>query len=283
MRPHRDRPMTRYLPVLALACAFVAGDASAWSAEGHRIVAHIADAGLTPEARAEVERLLEGEAVPTLAGVSTWADELRDTDPEAGKRSARWHYINFDGRCGFEPPRDCKNNHCIITQTNRLYRVLADPDRDVAERARALKFVVHFVGDMHQPLHASPRDDKGGNDYQVNLHGEGSNLHRIWDGTIIARRDLAAEDHAEALLEETPPHDPTLASDRPLVEWALESCRLVEAGKVYPAEGVHVIDEAFLDERLPLAEQRLRDAGLRLAALLNHALAPPKRAATPAP
>lgn len=266
--------MTRFLPVLALACAFVAGDASAWSAEGHRIVAHIADASLTPAARAEVERLLAGEADPTLAGVATWADDLRETDPEIGKRSARWHYINFDGRCGFEPPRDCKNNNCIVTQTNRLYQALADRDRDPAERTRALKFLVHFVGDLHQPLHASPRDDKGGNDYQVNLGGEGSNLHRIWDGTIISRRGLDAETYAEALLESPLQPDPTLSSDRPVVDWALESCALVEDGKVYPAEGVHVVDEAYLDERLPVAEQRLREAGLRLGAMLNHALAP---------
>lgn len=279
MRPHRDRLMTRFLPVLALACAFVAGDASAWSAEGHRIVAHIADAGLSPAARAEVERLLAGEADPTLAGVATWADELRDTDPDGlGKRSAKWHYINFDGRCGFEPPRDCKGNNCIVTQTNLLYRILADPARDPADRAMALKFVVHFVGDLHQPMHASPHDDKGGNDYQVNLGGEGTNLHRIWDGTIIKRRNLVAEDYADVLLETPLPRDPTLSSDRPVLDWALESCQLVEDGKVYPADGVHVIDEAFLEARLPVAEQRLRQAGVRLAQLLNHALAPPEQA-----
>jgi hypothetical protein len=270
--------MPRFVPLLALALACVAGDALAWSAEGHRIVARIADAGLTPAARAEAARLLAAEPDPTLAGIATWADELRDNQPELGKRSAKWHYINFDGRCGFEPPRDCKGDNCVVTQTNRLYRILADTRRDPAERTMALKFLVHFVGDLHQPMHASPRDDKGGNDYQVNLGGEGSNLHRIWDGTIIERRDLSAEDHAEALLEHLPSSDPTLQSDRPVLEWALESCRLVEDGKAYPAEGVHVIDEAFLDERLPLAEQRLRDAGLRLAQLLNHALAPPTRA-----
>ena len=271
--------MPRLLPLIALSCAFVAGDAAAWSAEGHRIVAHIADAGLTPAARAEVERLLAGEADPTLAGIATWADELRDTDPDGlGKRSAKWHYINFDGRCGFEPPRDCKGNNCIVTQTNLLYQVLANPDRDPADRAKALKFVVHFVGDLHQPMHASPRDDKGGNDYQISLGGEGTNLHRIWDGTILERRDLAAADYAEALLDAPLPPDPTLSSDRPVLEWALESCRLVEAGRIYPPEGEHVVDAAFLDERLPLAEQRLREAGLRLAELLNHALAPPKRA-----
>lgn len=269
--------------LLFLAGALAAGSAVAWSAEGHRTVAHIADAGLRPAARAEVERLLTvaGQPDPTLAGVATWADEVRENDPVLGKRTARWHYINFDGRCGFEPPRDCRNNQCVVTQTNLLYRVLADPRRGDAERARALKFIVHLVADLHQPLHASPRDDKGGNDYQVNLGGEGSNLHRIWDGSIIARRGLAAADHADALLETPLPEDPTEGSDRPVLDWALESCRLVEAGEVYPPEGGHVIDEAFLDARLPLAERRLTQAGYRLADLLNHALAPPRTQSQP--
>jgi len=268
--------MSRHLALLALAGALLAGDAFAWSAEGHRTVAHIADAGLTAEARAEVDRLLAGEADPTLAGISTWADELRDTHPQLAKRTSKWHYINFDGRCGFDPPRDCKGNDCVVTQANLMFRTLADPRRDDAERAGALKWLVHLVADLHQPMHASLRDDKGGNAYQVNLGGVGSNMHRIWDGTIIERRGLRAEDHADALLSEREvPHDPTLSSDRPTLEWALESCRLVESGDLYPAAGGHVIDEAFLDARLPVAEARLHQAGLRLAKLLNHALAGP--------
>ena len=251
--------MTRFLPVLALACAFVAGDASAWSAEGHRIVAHIADAGLSPAARAEVERLLAGEADPTLAGISTWADELRDSDPELGKRSAKWHYINFDGRCGFEPPRDCKGNNCIVTQTNRVYRILADSSRDTAERAVALKFVVHLVGDLHQPMHASPRDDKGGNEYQVNLGGDGSNLHRIWDGTIIKRRDLAAEAYADVLLE-----TPRRTTRRCPQTGPCSTGRWSPAGwsrtarSTRPKACMRSTTPSYA--RLPLAEQRLRVA-----------------------
>jgi hypothetical protein len=266
--------MPRFLPLLAVALAFVAGDAFAWSAEGHRIVARIAEAELTPEARAEATRLLAGEADPTLPGIAAWADGLRDTDPELGKRSAKWHYINFNGRCGFEPPRDCPNNNCVVTQANLMFRTLADPAKDDAARAQALKFVVHFIGDLHQPLHASPRDDKGGNDYQVNLHGKGSTMHRVWDGTIIERRGLDSAAYAAELLATPMPTDPTLFSDRPTLEWALESCRLVESGQLYPPEGEHVIDDAFLDAHVPLAERRLREAGHRLAQMLNYALAP---------
>ncbi|MGY0613239.1 MULTISPECIES: S1/P1 nuclease [unclassified Luteimonas] len=268
--------MHRYLSLLVLAGALFAGDALAWSAEGHRIVARIAEAGLTPAARAEVDRLLAAEPDPTLAGISTWADELRDTLPEVAKRTAKWHYINFDGRCGFEPPKDCPGNNCVVTQANLMFGVLANRGKDDAERTGALKWLVHLIGDLHQPMHASMRDDKGGNDYQVNLDGEGSNMHRIWDGTILKRRDLGAEAYAAELLQQPLPDDPTLASDRPTLEWALESCRLVESGELYPAEGTHVIDEAFLDAQRPLAERRLREAGYRLAKMLNYALARPK-------
>src|SRR5690606_2326434 len=175
------------------------------------------------------------------------------------------------------PPRDCPGNSCVVTQANMMFRLLADTGADDEARATALKYVVHFIGDLHQPLHASPRDDKGGNAYQVNLDGEGSNLHRIWDGSILDRRGLASAEYADELLEDMPVEDPTLSLERPTLEWALESCRLVEAGRVYPPEGVHVIDQAFLDERLPLAEQRLREAGFRLAHMLNIALAPSGR------
>lgn len=277
MRTNRF-PQTRHalLPLLALAGVFAAGDALAWSAEGHRIVARIAEAGLTPEARAEAARLLGDASDSPLTGIATWADDLRESDPALARRTSRWHYINFDGRCGFEPPRDCPGNNCVVTQTNMMFRLLADTGADDEARATALKYVVHFIGDLHQPLHASPRADKGGNDYQVNLDGEGSNLHRIWDGTILERRGLAWEAHAHELMQTPLPEDPTLGSDRPTLEWALESCRLVESGEVYPEEGVHAIDAGFLDARLPLAEQRLRQAGYRLAQVLNYALKPPR-------
>ncbi|GAA4860033.1 S1/P1 nuclease [Luteimonas vadosa] len=245
--------------------------AAAWSRDGHRIVGHLAEAELRQPARAEVARLLAGEPDPTLAGISGWADTLRDEDPVRGKATAAWHYVNFGDRgCRFDPSRDCRDNDCVIGAINRSFLALSDRKRPLAERRDALKFLVHFVGDVHQPLHASPRRDKGGNDFQVNIGGRGSNLHAVWDRNLVGSRRLEPDAYASVLRRLPAPRDPTLASTTPAVDWALESCRLVDQPGVYPRE--RVVGDAYLAKHRPTAERRLRQAGSRLAALLNHAL-----------
>lgn len=257
------------LLALLLACS---AQASAWGDKGHRIVGHLAAAELSPRASAEVARLLAGEPDPTLAGVANWADDLRDLDPELGRRSSRWHYINFPrGQCTYAPPRDCPDGNCVIAAINRNFLVVSDRKRADAERREALKFLVHFVGDVHQPLHAGDRPDKGGNDFQVNYRGEGWHLHSVWDSLIIRGRRLDPALHASTLRRQPPlPHDPARSSQTPALDWALESCRIVAQGALYPPK--HVIDDAYLDTHRPLVERRLRQAGSRLAAMLNHAL-----------
>ncbi len=253
----------------SLCCAL---PAQAWSLAGHRIVAQLAAVELTPRARVEVARLLTGEPEPTLPGVAGWADTLRENDAVRGRASAPWHYINFASRsCRFDPQRDCRKGDCVVGAINRNFLILSDNKRPLTERRDALKFLVHFVGDVHQPLHASPRADKGGNDFQVNLDGRGSNLHKVWDRSLIERRNLAPDAYAAALRREPVlPRDPTLASTTPAVDWALESCRIVEQPGVYPRK--RVIGDDYVDAHRPTAERRLREAGSRLAALLNHAL-----------
>ena len=261
--------------LLGLLLAFPAL-ASAWGQQGHRIVGHLAAAELNPRAGAEVARLLAGEADPTLAGVANWADELRDRDgiaydPERSKQTTRWHFINFPrGQCQYAPPRDCPGGNCIIAAINRNFLVVSDRKRSDAERREALKFLVHFVGDVHQPLHAGDRPDKGGNEFQVSYRREGWNLHSTWDSLIIRERGLDPVLYASTLRRQPPlPRDPTRSSQTPALDWALESCRIVAHGTLYPSK--HVIDDAYLDLHRPLVEQRLRQAGSRLAARLNYA------------
>jgi len=268
------RALFRLLPAALLACLAAAwpGAVGAWGHKAHRIVGRLAQAELSPAAAAEVARLLAGEPEPTLAGVANWADDLRDHDPDRGRATARWHFINFPrGQCEYAPPRDCPDGNCVVAAINRSFLALSDRRRPDAERREALKFLVHFVGDAHQPLHAGDRPDKGGNTFQVNYAGEGWNLHSTWDTLIVRERGLAEDDYVAALRGLPPlPRDPTLASRTPALDWTLESCRIVAQGALYPQD--HVIGDDYLDAHRPLVERRLREAGRRLAAMLNHAL-----------
>lgn len=268
--------MSRLRWIACLLAAVVAAPAAAWGPLGHRIVAQLAEQQLSPTARAEVGRLLAPEHARTLADVATWADEIRDDPAQQAlvERTRKLHYVNFrNADCNYVPPRDCRDGQCVVAAIDHYEAVLADRRRPDAERREALKFVVHFVADAHQPLHAGYRDDKGGNDYQVRYHGRGTNLHAVWDSLLLDTRGLRWKAYAAELDDDgpvsLPPPSPPL--DDPPAQWAQESCRIARDDGVYPRG--HVIDDAYLASRRPLAERRLREAGARLADLLNRALA----------
>lgn len=245
-----------------------------WGPQQHRMVGAIAEARLDPQARAAVAELLRGEADPTLAGIATWADDLRDTDPGLHRRTSRWHYVNIRSHdCDYVPARDCPGDDCVVAQIDRQLRILGDRSLPRAERARALKFVVHFVGDVHQPFHAGNRDDRGGNDYQVSYRGEGTNLHAVWDSLVLERPapmgDLREDPQAQAAAHRI---DERVDGDAPR-RWAEESCRAIDREALYPRG--HVIDDAYLAAHRDFARQRLREARMRLAAELNATLGKP--------
>lgn len=270
--------MPRLLPTVVLALyglLLVVAPARAWGPDGHRIVGQLAEQALTPAARTQVQDLLAAEPEPTLAGVSNWADDIRKD--EAWRYTGPWHYLNVpDLGCDYQPPRDCPDGNCVIGAIAAQTRVLADRAQPRQKRVEALKFVVHFVGDVHQPLHAGLRADRGGNDFQIAYRGEGWNLHSTWDSLILreplqhdggwqrmsARLARVKRDRAAA---------PTRGDDAR--EWAMESCALIDAQHLYPTR--HTLRSDYLDQHRPLAEQRLRVAGARLAALLNTVFAAP--------
>lgn len=260
-----------------LAACLPALPAHAWGKLGHRLVAQIAEAELSPAARAEVDRLLAGEPDPTLAGVATWADELREHDPDLGRRSAKWHYVNIgESNCRYEARRDCPDGDCVIEALKTQTAILADPDAPRAERAQALKFVVHFVGDVHQPMHAGYGHDRGGNTEQISFRGRGTNLHAFWDSGMLNSQRLSGDAWLARIGTRAPSSDAVGAVrlPPPAAQWAVSACRIAVAPGVYPPRAR--IDEAYVEDQLPRVEQQLRDAGARLAALLNTALAPPR-------
>jgi hypothetical protein len=251
--------------------------AQAWGPLGHSVVAELAQRHLSPAAEAEVERLLAPEHTKSLADIANWPDQMQD-DPAMAtlwKQTRSQHYINFHGGsdCDYVPPRDCSDGRCVVAALEYYVGVLGDRGKPDSVRRQALKFVVHFVGDIHQPLHAGYRDDKGGNTYQVQFDGQGTNLHKIWDSRMLYTRNLDWQAYAQRLDSGVPVTlpPPIAPLDNPYAQWAEESCRITAEPGFYPDN--HQIGAAYVATWLPLADTRLREGGRRLAEVLNLALA----------
>lgn len=270
---------------LAAACLLFAPPAAAWGKLGHRLVAGLAEQELSPAARHELARLLAGEPEPTLAGISTWADDLREHDPGLGRRSAPWHYVNIgEFACRYQAADACPGGDCAVEAIRTQAAILADRGRDDAERLRALKFVVHFIGDLHQPLHAGFARDRGGNTIQVRVPAAfippwangnpGSNLHAVWDSGLLFSTGLDETAYLAQLRTLPPLAVPALRDPLPppAARWAEESCAIVLREGFRPARAE--LDTGYYARWRPLADERLRRAGSRLAAVLDAALTP---------
>lgn len=252
----------------------------AWAGKGHAVVADIAESRLTPVARRNLTLLLGNN---TLASISTWPDAIRDIQPE----SYGWHFVDIPGKAeSFSQPRDCYRPHdkgpdvltdhhnCIVDRIEMFRQVLADGNATELNRLIALMYVVHFVGDVHQPLHAI-EDGRGGNDFKVRVFGSdqcGSypcNLHGAWDFSLMEHAPYSETEYVRHL-------DELIAArhwdQRPVgtpEDWANESHRAAQ--QLLVPIGTD-LDEAYYQSHVGMLDERLALAGLRLAALLNDTL-----------
>lgn len=261
----------RLLLTFVLAVAAFLGNphqAAAWGPGGHRLIAELAERQLDPATRKALRPLLAKSGARRLADIASWADDIR-RDPSQralAAHTAPMHYINFATRaCRFDP-RDCPQGRCAVLAIEHYGDVLGDLRRPLAERAEALRFLVHIVGDVHQPLHAGYRPDRGGNRFQVTLKGRGTNLHAVWDTPVLASARSSILAQADRLAR-----SPLAASGTP-AEWAEASCRLTRDAGIYPRE--RSLGQAYLDRMRPIGERQARLAGARLARELRDRLAP---------
>jgi S1/P1 Nuclease len=171
------------------------GRALAWGSEGHHIAAEIAEQFLEPSTAHRVRELLAIDNETTLAQASTWADEIRPQRPE----TARWHYVNIpinppDGTpATYDPRRDCPTADRVVAKIGAFEAVLRDRSAAPRQRLETLKWLVHLVADVNQPLHASDNGDRGGNDVHVDFMGRRTNLHAVWDTGILAAAHISDE------------------------------------------------------------------------------------------
>ena len=266
----------RWVLAVGLAVLLVwSSDVLAWSRFGHEVLGHLAERELSPAAREAVADLLDGRR---LADVGAWADEVRPDRPD----TAPLHYVN--GPTDALRPTDDDFN---LEQGNVYSAVLgyagqlADPDRSETERAEALKFLVHFVGDLHQPLHAGFAEDRGGNDLAVFYDGEVINLHRYWDHQILKPWEVEfdSEQFAGDLLGRfTAEQRQAWKTEDDPREWVVEARKYVFAG-LYPfrrsdiaaeaGAAMPVLDETYQLVWRPVADRQLARAGARLGQALN--------------
>jgi len=229
----------------------------------------VAAAHLTAAAQHETARLLDGQ---TLADVSFWADEIRNHRPE----TSRWHFVDIPrDRDDYRPERDCQRTErgdCIIAAITRLRTRLDDLQTPFDERAEALRYLVHLVADLHQPLHCVDDHDRGGNDVAVTVFGRPMNLHAAWDTGLIAVSGLSEATWTQRLEAWLAGQDTTRLATGTVVDWALESHRAaVEHVYALPPSGR--LGRRYLEASRPVLERQLALGAIRLARVLNEAFA----------
>ena len=287
--------------LLALLLALAPAPALAWWDYGHETVARIAWLEVRPETRSAIRRLLGRSALletpdcpaATLAQASVWADCVRSLG-DRFSYTASWHYQNSDICRDFEHPAACRDGNCVSAQIERNARLLADRAVPLRERVMALAFLIHFVGDLHQPLHVGDRGDAGGNRFPVayGLIAGRNNLHLTWDGYLAERSISTPVAGAEGLLAEASDAELEAMGAGTVTDWARESWEtsrdfaygsaLADPCGEVPAERP-VIDEATTRRLIPIVRRQALRGGLRLARLLDEALIPPPQGEEPIP
>lgn len=258
----------------ALAVLCGAWPALAWGPEGHALVARIAEAQLTPAAKARVAEILGPDA--TIVSISSWADQVRRQRPA----SEHWHYIDIPITAArMDLSRDCPKGDCVVAQIEADEAALHNPATGPLQRREALMFLVHFIGDMHQPLHSSDNKDRGGNDVHVVFNGRSGNLHGAWDSAFLARMGKE-DDLFPVLAKEAEKHYKKWSSGTP-ERWA-EECHQKAVKIVYgklprkpagtgPLAAV-ALDADYEKAAALLIRRQIEEAGDRLARVLNQIL-----------
>jgi uncharacterized RmlC-like cupin family protein len=240
-----------------------------WGREGHQIIATVAEEHLNETTKVMIQSLIGNNH---LYSIAAWADEIQRERPETGP----WHYVNIPLHSpGYDAQRDCSPpRSCVVEKIRKFSRILVDKSASREQRAEALKFLVHFVADIHQPLHAV-KEAKGGNDLRVqfmdsNRCGRYScNLHGVWDTSMILYTGLKRAEYLERLESRIKAQNLAKLAGGTPEQWANESLQV--ARKVWVQNGAN-LDDTYFNDNSKHVDQQMALAGLRLAALLNSTL-----------
>jgi hypothetical protein len=288
------------LVLLACSVALPVNHALAWGDEGHRIIALVGDRFLEISVRTKITAMLAADAdtlsAHDISGAATWADRYRDFDRNGARQhyeqTWRWHFVNIeldhpdlDAACFGHSPlpagmvaSDGPVQACVFDKIEQFAAELADPRTDPEERVIALKFVLHLVGDLHQPLHAADDHDAGGNRKQVVADGfQPGNLHHFWDVEFVERLGTDPREVAASIVAGISDDQRREWSQGTPAEWVMESFGLSRdhAYGLLPVpsnRGVYVLDDRYIEAAVQDVRLQLGRAGVRLAVVLNKAL-----------
>ena len=279
----KQTPLKTGLAATLAATAFtLTSPASAWWSAGHSALCEAALQQVEPSTRAAIEKLVAAndaaaEGYASFGSQCVWADDIKPDRPETGS----WHYINVPADVAHVSFTQRPDQGDILTALERYLPVLADNSADAASRLEALRFVGHFVGDLHQPMHLGYEADWGGNKYRLALpkdvkrvlheeEREQTNMHAVWDGYLLIYASGVSGEGITTLTTVDPP----IATGNYL-DWANESLAISRTPEVLYAtdERLTELTEDYLANNAPTAIERLRKGAARLAKLLDRALA----------
>lgn len=235
----------------------------AWGKDGHRIVGIIAQAHISTTIS---RKLANNFNINLLADIAPWADKVKK------HRSQRpWHYTNIErGKRIYRQKRDCPDRQCVTEKIKDFVKILREKNHSTKIRREALAYLVHFVADIHQPLHLGNRDDRGGNEIMVRVHGEPTNLHALWDYGLIPAKETNLAQYARRLSCTVTSGDRFSLARLPVDAWTNES-RALALQYAYPVEFSkdRELTPRYIRSGRKIVERQLCRAGIRLAVLLN--------------
>lgn len=251
--------MKRSLSIFLLLFLF-STQAFAWGQNGHRVVGHIAEQYLNKKASRKINRLLEGNS---LAEVSVWMDDIKSDD--AYDHTHDWHWVTVPDSLSYEETEKNPKGD-LVMKLEEVVQLLKKGNLTEAQEQEYLKYLVHLVGDLHQPLHVGTGEDAGGNRVEVKWFGDRSNLHRVWDSEMIESKNLSFTELAQFLGEP----DKTQVrkwQNSSIRDWAYEN--LQYRPQIYDLPKNKKLGYEYMYKNFKVVEKRLLQAGVRLAGLLN--------------
>ncbi|RMA58472.1 S1/P1 nuclease [Ulvibacter antarcticus] len=233
-----------------------------WGKTGHRVTGEIAQNYLSKKAQKKISKLLNGAS---LAFVSNYGDDIKSDD--AYRSYSPWHYVNFPFDSTYEAhPKSEKGD--LIAGINTCIEVLKNETSSNQEKVFHLKMLVHFIGDLHQPLHIGLAEDKGGNDFQVRWFNDGTNLHTVWDTKMIEDFSMSYTELAKNTDVLTKNELENIQSGK-VIDWMNESRALCK--EIYASTEIgDKLSYRYIYDHMNTVRSQLQKGGIRLAVLLNN-------------